>query len=107
MIAITFKGEPGYLLQYRPNWNTSPTWELNFLSDVIRSKDGTEARPLMADDVRSHVTFHLDLVGPDSAQFRIALQRLGAQRVLCPFWPGEQLASASATPLQTGIWLTF
>lgn len=107
MIATTFKGESVYLLHDRPNLQTNPTWELSFLSDVLRSKDGTEARPLMADDVHSLFTFHLDLVGDDSAQFRVALQRLGPQRILCPFWPSLRFASDPVAPIQTGIWLTF
>ncbi len=134
MILTTFNGESVYLLPYRPNWADSPQARFSLVTDVTRSLGGRESRRAHGLTLRTRLNFSLLLKMEEQAAFRVALQRLEAKRVLCPFWPAAHLyASAgelvytapdgsfytapggevyvsglqNGTPLSSGIWFTF
>ena len=134
MIPTTFEGESLFLLPYRPDWSTSPQVKFAVVSETNRSLGGIEARRAYAHTLRTRFNFEIILFGHEQAAFRVALQRLEAKRVLCPFWPSAHLfysigeivytapdgsfytapggevytgGTNSPAPMLSGIWLTF
>ena len=87
MISTTFNGEAVYLLPYRPDWSVKPSATFSMLTVEQRSLQGNEARKAYVAKLRTAFNFTAFLLGDESADFRVGLQRLENKRVLCPFWP--------------------
>lgn len=92
MIATTYNGEAVYLLHYRADWDNGFELRSHMLSQLDRSKGGISARQSDGETLRSRFLFDLQLYQDESAEFRVALQRLKNKRVLCPFWPAAHNA---------------
>lgn len=134
MILTTFQGESVYLLPYRPDWSDAPQARFSLVTDTTRSLGGRESRRAHGLTLRTRFNFSILLQMEEQAAFRVALQRLEAKRVLCPFWPAAHLYSAASElvytapdgsfyaalngsvyvnslqpspPFSTGIWFTF
>lgn len=87
MLPVTLNGEDVYLLHYRAEWSSGFTLRVGMQSFIDRSQGGIEARTPLGNTLRTRLAFDLQLFERESAEFRVALQRLGGKRVLCPVWP--------------------
>lgn len=96
MIPITLNGEPVYLLHYRADWQAGFDLSLVMPADIDRSQGGIEARAPLGETLRARVGFELQLFEDESAAFRVALQKLGDKRVLCPLWAAAHRYIGSA-----------
>lgn len=106
MKAVTFHSETCYLLPYFGAWGVGYALSSKFKAEGTTDEKGLEARRAYASAPVSAVSFALQLGEEENKEFRTALRVLGDSRVLCPFWPAVQAASAvTAPPFVTGIWL--
>jgi hypothetical protein len=93
MLPVTLStGEDVYLLYYRADWGNGFELRSHLLAKIDRSEGGLSARTPEGETLRSRFVFDLQLYQRESAEFRVALQRLANKRILCPFWPAAHNA---------------
>src|SRR5574343_1089651 len=97
MLPVTLAGEDLYLLHYTADWAAGFTLRVGLQSLIERSQGGIEARTPTGDTLRASVEFELQLFEEEISTFRVALQRLGGKRVLCPVWPAAHRYLTGAT----------
>jgi hypothetical protein len=88
MIAVTFNGNPAWLIDDLPDWQTAPELTIQQPLAAEQGLSGIETRRQTGDTLRMSLKFTALLSGGVAVtNLRNSLQGITTQPVLCPLWP--------------------